>query len=581
MKTLKLKKTPQQTASVFHRAVLLMASLCLLMLSSLASALEARVDRTTLPLNETLQLELSGSFSAFNLSIDLSPLEKDFRVLDNRRSTNMQYINGSFTAQTTLTVTLEPKRAGILTIPSISIEGESSKAIELKVTKANNSISADPNQASPVDIEVTLDNPDTWVQAQMLLKIKLFQSVELYNLELLGVKELQQMGLTVEKIGENKTYQAKRKNVTYHVTELNYVLFADTPGTFKLPEFIFEGQMPTRASRYGKRLEARSEAITVTVKDVPKDYPSATWIPARDLQISDDLADTVELELGDSLNRNLVVSVYGQEAAVIPNMPEIDSDIISVYTDAPELNDQISPEGVTGVRMDNIALISKKPGQLVLPEIQVPWFNTTTGKTEVATLPARTIKILGANGQLPDTTSSTSAAPQVAIDQTPPPFANQSASDEFNNQSSESMTGSSPIDTKESIPTWFLLIFGLVCGIVVLQTGVIWRLYQRTPNIEEDEHQVIASQNWDEALPEDFVSSFRLIQKALQDHQLSRESLPEAIQSLIDRFRATHYGSSKSDASFTANDREELRQQLKQFFDKHSQPNQGPTLYPQ
>lgn len=562
----------------------LLLSICLLMISSLATALEARVDRTTLPLNETLQLELSGSFSAFNLSIDLSPLDKDFRVLDNRRSTNMQYINGSFSAQTTLTVTLEPKRAGILTIPPITIEGESSKPIELNVTKANNAISTDPNQAPPVDIEVILDNPDTWVQAQMLLKIRLYQSIELYNLELLGVKELQQMGLTVEKIGENKTYQAKRNNVTYHVTELNYVLFADTPGTFKLPEFIFEGQMPTRASRYGKRLEARSEAITVTVKDIPKDYPSATWIPARDLQISDDLSETTELTLGDSLNRNLVVSVYGQEAAVIPNIPEIESDLISVYGDAPELNDQVSPDGVTGVRMDNIALISKRPGKLVLPEIRIPWFNTTTGKTEIATLPARTIKILDANGNLPDSTTGTnqSSTPRASTDQTSQPYASQTPLNDMTNQSlSQNINGSPATEVKEAIPTWFLLIFGLVCGIVLLQTGVIWRLYQRTPDIEDDETLILASQNWDEALPEDFVSSFRLIQKALQDHQLSREALPESTQSLIDRFRATHYGSTKSDASFTANDREQLRLQLKQFFEKQAQPNQGPSLYPQ
>lgn len=562
----------------------LLLSICLLMISSLATALEARVDRTTLPLNETLQLELSGSFSAFNLSIDLSPLDKDFRVLDNRRSTNMQYINGSFSAQTTLTVTLEPKRAGILTIPPITIEGESSKPIELNVTKANNAISTDPNQAPPVDIEVILDNPDTWVQAQMLLKIRLYQSIELYNLELLGVKELQQMGLTVEKIGENKTYQAKRNNVTYHVTELNYVLFADTPGTFKLPEFIFEGQMPTRASRYGKRLEARSEAITVTVKDIPKDYPSATWIPARDLQISDDLSETTELTLGDSLNRNLVVSVYGQEAAVIPNIPEIESDLISVYGDAPELNDQVSPDGVTGVRMDNIALISKRPGKLVLPEIRIPWFNTTTGKTEIATLPARTIRILDANGNLPDSTTGTnqSSTPRASTDQTSQPYASQTPLNDMTNQSlSQNINGSPATEVKEAIPTWFLLIFGLVCGIVLLQTGVIWRLYQRTPDIEDDETLIVASQNWDEALPEDFVSSFRLIQKALQDHQLSREALPESTQSLIDRFRATHYGSTKSDASFTANDREQLRLQLKQFFEKQAQPNQGPSLYPQ
>ena len=195
-------------------------SVILLAFSSLSLALDARVDRTSVPENETFQLVLTGSFSAFNLSIDLAALEKDFQVLDNRRSTNMQYINGDFTAQTTLTVTLEPKQPGVYTIPSITIEDESSQPIQIQVTKAN-SIQTGPNEVSPIDITVELDQTDTWVQAQMLLTIKLYQSVKLYNAELNGIKELQAQGLSLEKIGENKSYKSKLINQTYKLTELN------------------------------------------------------------------------------------------------------------------------------------------------------------------------------------------------------------------------------------------------------------------------------------------------------------------------------------------------------------------------
>ena len=55
-------------------------SVILLAFSSLSLALDARVDRTSVPENETFQLVLTGSFSAFNLSIDLAALEKDFQV---------------------------------------------------------------------------------------------------------------------------------------------------------------------------------------------------------------------------------------------------------------------------------------------------------------------------------------------------------------------------------------------------------------------------------------------------------------------------------------------------------------------
>ncbi len=570
----------------------ILTALFLFLISTVTMALEARVDRTTLPENETLQLELSGTFSAFNLAIDLSPLDKNFRVLDNRRSTNMQYINGSFSAKTTLTVTLEPKRAGILTIPPITIEGESSQAIDIKVTKAGSNGANDPNIPPPLDIEVTLDNPNTWVQAQMLLTIKLYQSVDLYNLELQGIKELQQLGLDIEKIGENKTYQSKRNNITYRVTELNYLMFADNPGSFQLPEFIFEGQMPSRTSRYGKRLEARAEPITVTIKDIPKDYPSATWIPARDLQISDDLGDTVSLELGDSLNRNFVISVYGQEAAVIPDLPEFESELVSVYRDTPELNNQITPDGVTGVRMDNIALISKQPGELILPEIQIPWFNTTTGKTEVAKLPSRVLKITGGAGyqtqpvqpQTPSMVSSESPTTSESATGTSTD-AEKQASSQAPSPDNQSPEAHGLTVKEKEIPGWFLLIFALITGIAIVQAAVIWRLYQRTPEQAEEEPLINQPHTrWDTPLPADFVACFRLIQKGLQQHALSLNALPESTQALINQFRAAHYGASNNSANqanFTEEDKEKLRSELQAFFEQNARPSQGPTLYPQ
>ena len=553
------------------RAIL---SLFLLCASSLVMALDARVDRTTLPKNETLQLELSGSFSAFNLSIDLSPLEKDFRVLDNRRSTNMQYINGNFEAKTTLTVTLEPKRSGLLTIPSITIENESSAPIELKVTDAVNSISGDPNQAPPVDIEVSIDTTDTWVQAQVLLKIKLYQSVKLFNLELQGIKELQQLGLSIEKIGDNATYQSKRHNINYQVTELNYLIFSDNPGSLTLPEFIFEGQVPLRNSRYGKRVEARSEPITLTFKDVPKDYPSATWIPAKGLQISDDLAETVEIKQGESLNRNLIMSVYGQEAAVIPDTPQLKSDLINIYGDAPELNNQITAEGITGVRMDNIALITKQPGTLTLPAIEIPWFNVETAKTEYARLPERTIKII------PDATQiSNIPAPVAPTVQLEKPTVATEESDTSDNEAlpAEASHGT-PLSTKILIIALFIIV--IAQGIFILK---LMRKLKERAQKPLAEHRPVTKSSWDQPLPTDFVACFRLIQKALQDHNMSIEALPEHAQTLIDQFRMNNYGSENAgnDVSFTNEEREKLRLLLKEFFDSQTQQAQGPSLYPE
>ena len=42
------------------------------------------------------------------------------------------------------------------------------------------------------------------------------------------------------------------------------------------------------------------------------------------------------------------------------------------------------------------AIIANKAGQLVLPEIKIPWWNSVTDKQEFATLPAQTLTIKAA-----------------------------------------------------------------------------------------------------------------------------------------------------------------------------------------
>lgn len=553
----------------FKNILITIVSLILFSASSMGFALEARVDRTTLPENETLQLEVSGSFSAFNMNIDLSPLEKDFRVLDNRRSTNMQYINGDFSAQTTLTVTLEPKETGIFEIPALTVEGETSQPIQIKVTQADVKQSNDPNEGGPIAIEVELDQTDTWVQAQLLLNVKLYQSVKLYNAELNGIKELQEMGISIEKIGDNKSYQSKRNNQTYQVTELNYRLSSDNPGKIELPTFSFQGQMPARGygSRYGKAIRATAKPIVINVQDIPKNYPSATWIPATRLDLSDDLNDVVEVPVGESINRNLIASVHGQEAAVIPDYPEINSPLVSIYSDTPELNNQLNQDGVTGVRMDNIALITKAPGTLKLPELRITWFNTTTGQVEHTSLPPRTIKIMGAPGTgLP----------------TPPPV--QQPPLEATTPESQQAPSTTPVPvTESSTPVWIIVLLVILVIMVILQMFFIAALYQRKDRAEQEtetKEETTAHFNWKEELPKDFIACHRIIERELQAAGLTSQDLTDELTNLINKFRASCYSPDTS-KQFSAEDRKTLRDKLAVFFSSHKgKQTDAPSLYP-
>ena len=80
---------------------------------------------------------------------------------------------------------------------------------------------------------------------------------------------------------------------------------------------------------------------------------------------------------------------------------------MNVYPDKPELSRRIEPGGIRGVRKDQYAIIGVKAGAVVLPPLEVPWWNTEKSEWQVARLPERTISFLP-SGEAPV------AEPQVA-----------------------------------------------------------------------------------------------------------------------------------------------------------------------
>ena len=100
------------------------------------------------------------------------------------------------------------------------------------------------------------------------------------------------------------------------------------------------------------------------------------------------------LAAGEPVSRNITVGVLGQLETQIPALEPPATPGINVYPDKPELTRTVEPGGIRGMRSDQYAMIGVAPGPVVLPALEVPWWNTRTAEWEVARLPERTITVL-------------------------------------------------------------------------------------------------------------------------------------------------------------------------------------------
>lgn len=374
----------------------------ILMLSLLSSAqafatVTASIDRADIELNESFTLEITSDTN-IDLQPDVSVLEKDFVIGQSNQLSNTTIMNGQIRRSKTWSYVLMPKRAGQIVIPAIAIGSESSNPLFIDVTEPSYS----PPGEAEVFITTEVDFDESYVQAQILLTTKIYRSVAVRQ-PALRDPVVTGAEVLLELAGDDRSYEAVINGTAYGVIERVIAIYPQESGEIQLSPARFEARV-LRNGRITGRKVYESDPLAVTVLPTPPppaDYPDAVWLPARDLQLTEDWSrEEREVNAGEPLTRHITVSALGQLETQIPVIDPPAADGMNVYPDKPELNRLIEPGGIRGIRKDQYALIGITAGTVKLPALELPWWNVEKGEWQVASLPERNIEVLP-SGEMP------------------------------------------------------------------------------------------------------------------------------------------------------------------------------------
>lgn len=372
---------------------------CLLPTLEVRAAVTASVDRADVELNESFKLELTSDAN-IELQPDVSVLEQDFYIGQGSQLSNTTIANGQIRRSKTWTYVLMPKRAGKIVIPAISIGDENSNSLTVSVSEASY---APPGEAE-VFVTTEVDYDETYVQAQVLLTVKIYRSVATRQ-PALRDPTVSGAEVLLESVGDDRSYEAVIDGTAYGVVERVIAIYPQESGEIQLSPARFEARV-LRNGRITGRKVFQSEPIAITVRPAPPppvDFPDAAWLPARDLELVEDWSrDSTDVATGEPLTRHITVSALGQLETQIPAMEPLITAGVNIYPDKPELTRRIEPGGIRGVRKDQYALIGVKTGPVVLPALELPWWNVEVGEWQIARLPQRAINFVG-SGEPPMT----------------------------------------------------------------------------------------------------------------------------------------------------------------------------------
>lgn len=363
--------------------------------------LSARVDRTNIDTNETLQLVLRYNGQAVNSEPDFSVLQNDFDILSNNRQQQYSWVNGQSQSYTDWTMVLMPKRTGTLLIPSISYKNHISNALEVTV-RAVNKLTAGAGK-QPVYAETLVDKEAVYVQEQIILTQRLYTSVQLQDLSL---SELDISGALVERIGESQ-FQKVINGRNYLVIEVRYALFPQVSGKLDIPALRFGAFESSRRqfgsfSSRGKQLFRATEPKTIDVMARPAHIPPTEWMPSSKVELQETWSSNLNnLKLGEPVTRTLTLSAEGLTGAQIQPLPLPESPDYKIYPDQPSIEQQTDASGVVGIRTETLALVPNRMGEIQLPAIEVRWWDTLNQRIQTTVQPAVTLQVGAATALAP------------------------------------------------------------------------------------------------------------------------------------------------------------------------------------
>ena len=379
------------------RRLLILSTLCLSAMTASDSyaALTAKVDRTVLDSNETLRAELRYDGQVFAGEPDFEPLSKDFEVLSNRRQQNYSNVNGKTESYTAWTLELRPKRAGILLIPSLTFKKEVSNAVELRVRAAPTNSSANPG-TQPIYTETTVDTNTPYVGQQVILTHRLYTSVQLRDFSL---SELTIDKAELHRLGDTQ-YQKVINGRNYLVLEVKYAIFPQAKGTLIIPGLRFAAYEVNNRSQFGvfnnrgNQIIRDTESKALEVNARPSQASIGGWMPSTSVTMEQRWSGDIDsVTVGEPVTRTITIRAEGLSAAQITPLQEPQGDNYRGYPDQPQLDEIVTANGLAATRIESLALVPNKPGEIVLPAVQLVWWDTNSNQPRIASLSPITLQV--------------------------------------------------------------------------------------------------------------------------------------------------------------------------------------------
>ena len=396
---------------------------------------------------------------------DLSAIKKDFHISGQNTRTNMTNINGKTNYEYQISYHLFPKRTGTLTLKDLTLNGEKLNDAQLTVLNTSNT-NTSAQSTPPLTLQAQISEGPYYIGQGIVYTVRMGDIRRILdgNFEAPSTDNAK-----VQLLGQDDVRTVMQQNIPVQMVERKYLITPEQSGTITIHPVSFTGIRSTQQNRrksVGDMFEmgilfdglmgmgaqeqvfATTDPITIQVQPKPNNW-QGWWLASPDVQLTYDDKIPTDLKVGDTIERTITLSAVGVNAEALPVPTQIGNADIKTYPPNETRHTASDNNTIRGQLTSSVVMVPTNGGQITIPEVKVPWFNTTTQKIETAIIPAKSITV-----NSPRLTPQTIQTPQKNSEEIKIPF-------EPTDKGPKTVQGQSVITGPQM---WLWLIIGLIGG---------------------------------------------------------------------------------------------------------------------
>lgn len=404
----------QQAAKICRPALMLISVFALATAAAQEFSLRASIDRPIVQENESFTYVLRAE-GPVRGEPDFSLMAAQFDILRRSRNTTIQMVGGRTTQITEWHVQLMPRQTGSYTLPPVVLSGSLSNPVDVEVLSTPTT-----SAAGDIFIEVHATPDDPYVQSQVVYTMTLFRGIRTGRSSL-TLPEVSGGEAIIEKLGQDREFQTVLDGRNFIALERRYAIFPQASGPLTIDPVTFEAVVIS-PSGFSNVQRYHSEPLPLRVRSAvppPAAYADAVWLPARALSLDENWsAGDGELTVGIPQTRTLIINADGVLETQLPELEFPQSASIRQYSSQPELGRAAEQSGIRARRTEHFVVLAQSPGAHVLPEVELPWFNVSAERWEIARIPARSLDVLtGSEPIMPEVVVQAPDGSSVSVSQ--------------------------------------------------------------------------------------------------------------------------------------------------------------------